>query len=520
MEEESPMQQLRSKATEHLLREEWAQSIDAYSQFISLCTHQINSNHQNSDALSKLHRSLCLALSNRAESRFKLKDFSQALDDCDQALQIDTVHFKSLICKECFNSALLDQTLNGESLKTVNGYVNECKRLENQSRTGTFDVSDWVLNGFRGKTPDLGEFVGPVLIKRSEISGRGLFAAKNLDCGSLILVTKAVAVERCILPIDSKDLRENAQLVMWKNFIKKVTDSVSKCPETRRLIGMLSNGEKEDELETPNVDFFRPHSEKRLCLSYEQNKETEILSILDVNSMVEDSISSKVLGKNNGYYGVGLWLLPSFINHSCNPNSRRLHIGDYIVILASRNVKSGEEITFPYFDILSPPSKRVEMSKPWGFQCHCKRCRFEEEMFTRQEVKDLEISIERGVDVGCASFKLEEGMKKWGVRGKEKGYLRASFWGAVSEAYRSETVARRWGRQLPAAEVVAESVGEAVGSDERVVETVVERVKKGVGGGAGNGAEVVEKAMKLGRGVYGKIVKRQVLRNLLELPIS
>ncbi|KAH7851418.1 hypothetical protein Vadar_011334 [Vaccinium darrowii] len=46
-----------------------------------------------------------------------------------------------------------------------------------------------------------------------------------------------------------------------------------------------------------------------------------ILKRLDVNSLVEDAVSSKVLGKNSGYHGVGLWLLPSFINHARNPNA-------------------------------------------------------------------------------------------------------------------------------------------------------------------------------------------------------
>jgi hypothetical protein len=40
---------------------------------------------------------------------------------------------------------------------------------------------------------------------------------------------------------------------------------------------------------------------------------------------------------------VGLWVLASFIHHSCSPN---LHVGDYVIVHTSRDVKAGEEITF------------------------------------------------------------------------------------------------------------------------------------------------------------------------------
>jgi len=102
--------------------------------------------------------------------------------------------------------------------------------------------------------------------------------------------------------------------------------------------------------------------------------------MLNVNSLVEDAVSAKVLGKNSGYYGVGLWLLASSINHSCSPNARRLHVGDYVMVHTSGDVEAGEEITLTYYDALSPFNKRKEMSKTWGFQCNCKRCKFKEEI--------------------------------------------------------------------------------------------------------------------------------------------
>jgi hypothetical protein len=200
----------------------------------------------------------------------------------------------------CFKIALLDPQATGNSEFLV-GYFEKCKKFEFLSRTGNLDLSDWVLNGFPGKAPELAEYIGAVEIRKSEISGRGVFATKNIDAGSLILVTKAIAMERSILV--GKDLSEDTQLVMWKNFIDKVVDFVRKCHKTRDLIGKLSIGENEDELDVPDVDLFRPESIGEVNSS-EDIDMVKLLAILDVNSLTEDSVSANVLRKNNDCYGV------------------------------------------------------------------------------------------------------------------------------------------------------------------------------------------------------------------------
>ncbi|KDP41229.1 hypothetical protein JCGZ_15636 [Jatropha curcas] len=514
---EELLQELRLKANELLLREEWQESVQLYTQFINLCQNHISITFPNPDHLTKLQKSICLALSNRAEAQLRLKDFTQALKDCDQALKIDHTHFKSLVCKgkillslnrystalDCFKTSLLDPQAIG-NLETLNGYLEKCKKLEFQSRTGSFDLSDWVLSGFSGKSPDLAEYIGFVQIKKSELSGRGLFATKNIDAGALVLVNKAIATERGIL--SNKDSGENAQLVMWKNFVDEVIESTKRCKRIQDLVSVLSIGEQEDKLEVPEISLFRPQVEESEQ-STEELDMVKMMSILDVNSLVENSI----LGKNKDYYGVGLWVLASFINHSCNPNARRLHVGDYILVHASRDVKAGEEITFAYFDVLLPLEKRREMSKTWGFQCQCKRCKIEEQVLcSKQEIQEIEMGLERGLDLGGAIYRLEEGMKRWMVRGKERGYFRASLWASYCDAYSSEKVVKKWGGRLPAVDVVVDSVAEAIGSDERVVKVLIEGLKRN-----GNVVEM-ERLMRLGRGIYGKVVKKQALRHLLD----
>lgn len=516
-EEEERIQNLRSKATDLLLREEYKDSIEAYSQIINLCQKIISK--KNPDP-TKIPKTLCLAYSNRAEARARLSEISEAFKDCEQALKIEKSHFKTLLCKgkillnlnrycaalDCFKEASLDPQAS-ENSEMVNGLLVKSKKLEFLSRSGTFDVSDWVLSGFRGKMPEFAEYIGAVEIKKSEISGRGLFATKNMESGSLLLVTKAVAVDRAIMPQDSG---ENAHLVIWKSFVDKVVESASKCDEINNMISNLSAGEDEDTLEVADIGIFRPESEVNCGEKLDKGR---LLSILDVNSILEDAISAKVLGKNADYQGVGLWILASLINHSCDPNARRVHIGDHVVVHAARDVKAGEELCFAYFDVLSPLNSRREMASNWGFRCKCRRCKFEESVMYKQEMREIEMALGKGVvDMGNVVYRLEEGMRRLMVRGKGKGHLRASFWEAYSKVFGSEKVMRKWGRKIPTAEMVVDSVFDAVGSDERILKVFLEGLRRA---GINNGVLEMEKAMKLGRGIYGKVMKKQALRTLM-----
>jgi hypothetical protein len=64
----------------------------------------------------------------------------------------------------------------------------------------------------------------------------------------------------------------------------------------------------------------------------------------------------------------GLWLDPSYINHSCSPNCHLMIVGDALFIRAVRNIAAGEELTRAYFDIFKPLSQRDILSDRFEFE--------------------------------------------------------------------------------------------------------------------------------------------------------
>jgi hypothetical protein len=245
------------------------------------------------------------------------------------------------------------------------------------------------------------------------------------------------------------------------------------------------------------------------------------MKVLDVNSLTEDAPSANLLG-NSGIIncGVGLWILPSLINHSCHPNARRTHVGDHVIVHASRDIKAGEEVTFPYFDVLMPVGKRREAARAWGFECRCDRCRFEDEdTVLRQElVRSENELVNGGGDMGALVVRLEDKMRKSMVKERRKAFLRASFWSAYSALFDNGRLLRKWERRVPSEAVIAFSVASAVGGCESVLKAMLRGANDG--NSCGNRLEVEDKVVRIGRATYGKVVKRQAMRALFRLRLE
>lgn len=71
----------------------------------------------------------------------------------------------------------------------------------------------------------------------------------------------------------------------------------------------------------------------------------------------------------------GFWIRTSYINHSCLPNSVRTFLGDILLLRATRDVATGEEITAQYITPdLRFEDRQEKYKQTWGFECDCRLC--------------------------------------------------------------------------------------------------------------------------------------------------
>ncbi|CCM05579.1 uncharacterized protein FIBRA_07806 [Fibroporia radiculosa] len=83
--------------------------------------------------------------------------------------------------------------------------------------------------------------------------------------------------------------------------------------------------------------------------------------------------------------GSGLYLVSSYIAHSCDPSARPSFSSgtSELTLIATRPLKEGDEITMAYVDISQHTEetpvearrrRRVELARGWRFKCECSRC--------------------------------------------------------------------------------------------------------------------------------------------------
>ncbi|GLJ09738.1 hypothetical protein SUGI_0115010 [Cryptomeria japonica] len=250
-----------------------------------------------------------------------------------------------------------------------------CASLKEKEQIFTRTYRKWSLKYAYGHefVPD-GGFIGPVEIRMtSNGSGRGLFATEDVQTGETLLLSEPLAVSRKAL----QDPIRNGLIQNVKNAL------VSNGEKTLQIF--LSHGSCK---QIPNMlDFFQEKSPKPSEKLREKlaGKDDEIRQIIErialddrsLDLMTEKQEDSAMwnLVPERLYYGV--WLLPSFINHSCVPNAARKTDKEIMSIHATKRIQKGEEITIPYFEVLVPFPYRQKYCKAFGFDCICKRCELE-----------------------------------------------------------------------------------------------------------------------------------------------
>ncbi|GLJ25762.1 hypothetical protein SUGI_0493220 [Cryptomeria japonica] len=390
------------------------------------------------------------------EMLIQMGDFERALELCNQSLQIHPDHALATHLKD---SALrsYDQACHLLQIAVeacpAQAHIEDALRQSKAAYVGReYNISE-ILLGVQ-PPPEIEEFIGDVEINKiNKIRGRGLFATKDISVGELLLVSNAaVIVNRVLKPLKIHIQSHEIKGSLQEDLVHAVLDAAKKSRKLSQQLYELDDGSLQVRSSLPAIDLFHTNCQERTVVLVEF-MEQGIRDIVSRNSfgveyrkfMEERPEDAEMLGFS------GLWLLPSFINHSCLPNATRLHVGKTMFLHAAKPIKKREEITISYFDALLPQSRREKICGSWGFECKCRRCGLEKSLSTALEslnaqfeslrhdaLQETNATMSAGQDFPrelpkCAEFvqvfeKMEQVLAKYPrMKEEEKSWVRASY---------------------------------------------------------------------------------------------
>jgi tetratricopeptide (TPR) repeat protein len=210
-----------------------------------------------------------------------------------------------------------------------------------------------------GTRVDAASFTRNVEIKSSPGKGRGLFATRGLEVGEVIMAEKSFCIvwanEEEALTSMTYDFRDDRIRVfpagLCKAVVRRLIDNPSQVSKFLDLYG----------------DYRGTESKGQSGRDGDWGKAIDVFQVHDV-------VARNAFGPDPRSASAGLWILASYINHSCLPNSEKEYVGDLMLLRATQSIAAGEEILHAYV-LSSDYDARVEaLMRTWGFSCDCKVC--------------------------------------------------------------------------------------------------------------------------------------------------
>jgi tetratricopeptide (TPR) repeat protein len=337
-------------------------------------------------------------LTNRAQSYLRLCLFAKALDDSMLALEHNSDYQKAKFCKgkalcglKRYQEAMLIfqeliETGDAQNKKSFEEAAKHTRMLECESK-GIYDYLS-IIEEFKknSQAQSDGKWIhanGPRLNHADYISdnieirsikhkGRGWVAKQDIPAHTLLMVSKAfhvVFVNEVPLGFSIDWANRCANTPTQSELVTFITQKITADPNLGREFYKLYAGPN-----YPSVNKL----EDQEALSVDIDR---IENIVKYNAFNPDDMwgLSKIseresLDKN----GTGLWILPSYFNHTClDFNVVRIFWGDLMFIRSIRAIKKDEELTFSYVDPMLPGEKRLESLKSFGVTCQCRLCKID-----------------------------------------------------------------------------------------------------------------------------------------------
>ncbi|KAL0228413.1 hypothetical protein RCL1_004556 [Eukaryota sp. TZLM3-RCL] len=308
---------------------------------------------------------------------FNLYQYRAAFEFASKAIKIDSSNTSAALIK--LKSAIklcLFEELNSSTFDLLN--ETEANDLRNKfiiakaESEGTFDIAalheEYRVNRKLGyhHADYISRHFEPTKIKGK---GRGLVSKSHLPSRTLLMATRAF-------------VRVSDRFSEKRQFVLKLNPrtGTAEDDQAERMVQLtLSKLSALPVLNETRKEFFS------LCSNLPEfsgeNLQPESINLNLVENILKfnwfrtvDGMGFNFPGKPRAD-GVGLWLKPSLLNHSCCPNVSYFFIGDYMFVYTTRVVEANEELCISYVDPFLPyHTRRKHLQSISNFRCFCERC--------------------------------------------------------------------------------------------------------------------------------------------------
>lgn len=362
------------------------------------------------------HSEEAKVLNNRAAAYLHLEKYNLAFEDCVKSIEFGpsekayfrmgkaAYHMRQFEkSKECFLKCL---QINPKNCDARNELSKVKDRL-NEAKTGDYNVKELIEECRNGTLRlDVADYMSnDIHIAAATGKGKGIFSKRDIKQGTLIIASKAASI---VYARECKFLQHHAV-----NFYTKKVELYTSCqnaanliykarhdPHLTKEIYKLYPGDKINRNQFIDSSIIDP-SRIEAILSYNSTKSLP----LDFTSNFEPE-------ENDLENNIGIWITPAYLNHSCLPNTRRIHFNDFVMIYASLDIKKGDEITRAYAPTFYSYEDRVNFLSQYGIKCDCKLCKLDENdsnlKHRENYINENKIQIKQLSDTNCKDVKICE----------------------------------------------------------------------------------------------------------------
>jgi len=337
-------------------------------------------------------------LINRAAAYYNLTCYHKALQDAQSVLSIYPFSVKGIYRKvrsllalkryeeaADFLDAMMLKNPELERDPELTHLSDLCETILEEKGRSEINVLHYIREAEKGRMIlDAPECIGPVKVNKVPGKGRGLVTTEAVKPGTLLLCSKAFAIHH-----HNKANQEDAKAANPRKLFRRASShsgmSIDPDKIDREEITSLIAHKIKNEPET-GKSFYElwagPDMDLVTDPSINQKVDIKrIQKIVQYNAILLSNNDANVINSTNcSPYSkyCGLWILPSYINHSCSEaNAFWTVIGDVMLIRAVKPIRRGDEVLISYVCPTRSHRERNHLFKLMKFTCACSLCQIE-----------------------------------------------------------------------------------------------------------------------------------------------